>query len=115
MTPRHYSARLVKNGPIVGVRLFFGPPIIDGEVQDRSPRLNVVVDTELTSRFVWQLAAGGEPVDVEGCTLRIIAEIEAPEYHYLVSHAGWAQDWSPQHPAATPRKSINLQAMKGLF
>lgn len=115
MRERFYSARLAKDGPLVGVRLFLGAPVIDGEEQDRSPRLNVLVDTEPTSRYVWQLAENGCPVDVEGCTMRIIGEVDEAEYQYLLARGHWAQEHSPYHIAAAPRQTVDVRAIKGIF
>lgn len=115
MTPRFYSARLTKTGPIVGVKLFYGPPIVHGEELDRSHRLQCLVDLDPDGCFCWQLDARGAPVDVDGHTLRQVTPIDETEYRFLTARADWAQQWSPQHPSAKPRKAIDLRNMRSLF
>ncbi|HVY51877.1 MAG TPA: hypothetical protein VHA07_10005 [Devosia sp.] len=113
--PRYYSARLVKSGPIVGVKLFFGAPVIDGEELDRSPRLQCLVDTETSGRYVWQLDDRGAPLDVEGCMLRQVTPIDEAEYRFLTARAQWAAEHKPEHIAAAPQRRIDLTKMPGIF
>lgn len=115
MTSRYYSARLTKGGPIVGVKLVHCGPILHGEEQDRSPRWQALVDTEQTGRYVWQFSTAGWPVEADGCSLRVIAEIDEPEYLFLTARGAWAQEHSPYHIAAAPREAVDLRKLPALF
>lgn len=111
MIVRFFRARLVKGGPAIGVRMFVGPPIVDGEELDRSPRLQVMVDVEATSRAVLMLGTGDIPVEIDGVTLRSIEPVTEAEYRYLVAHRAWASDHAPNHPKAQPRKAVDWSTM----
>lgn len=115
MTPRYFSCRLTKGGPIVAVKMLFAGPIVEGEEQDRSPRWQVLVDTEETARAVHEITDSGIPVEVDGRILRSIQPIDEPEYRYLTARGAWAQEHSPYHPSAAPQEAIDLRAMKSLF
>jgi hypothetical protein len=115
--PGFYSTRLVRGGLKVGVRIWFGQPIIDGEVQDRSHRLCIEVDgrTDRLERH----EASGEPVgrvplDVDEVWPFCVPITEA-EYRYLRRRAAWAREHAPDHPAANPRDPVDLRSMKPLF
>lgn len=108
---RFFRARLVKGGPAIGVRMFVGPPIIDGEELDRSPRLQVVVDHETTSRAVLMLGDGDIPVEIDGVTLRSIEPVTEAEYRFLAAHSAWARDHAPDHPKASPRKAVDFSTV----
>lgn len=107
MIERFFRARLVKGGPAVGVRMFDGPPILDGEELDRSPRLQVLVDNESTSRAVLMLGDDGIPVEVDGVTLRSIEAVPEAEYRFLAAHTAWAHEHAPDHAKASPRKPVD--------
>lgn len=111
MTSRFFRARLVKRGPAVGVRMFVGPPIFDGEELDRHHRLQVLVDNETTSRAVLMLGDGDIPVEIDGATLRSIDPISEAEYHFLVAHSAWAQEHVPDHPKAKPREPVDFSTI----
>lgn len=111
MTDRYFRARLVKDGPFIGVRLFVGPPIVDGEELDRSPRLQVMVADETTSRAVLMLGDDDIPIEVDGATLRSIASITAAEWRYQVAHQRWAIENAPNHPKASPRKPVDFDTL----
>lgn len=115
MTPRFYSARLVRNGPPVGVKLFFGPPIVGGETLDRSPRLQCLVDLEPDGAYVWQLADDGAPVDVEGYVLRNVRLIDEAEYRFLTARREYARDHAPHHIAASPREAVDVTKIAPIF
>jgi hypothetical protein len=109
---RHFRARLVRHGPFIPVRLFVGAPIVDGEEQDRSHRLQVLVGTETTSRAVLMMGDGGIPVEIEGITLRSVEPIGQADYDFMVAHRTWAADHAPDHPTTTPRRAVDFHRMK---
>jgi hypothetical protein len=115
--PGFYSTHLVRGGIKVGVRIWFGRPIIDGEEQDRSPRLCVEVDGR-TDRLDRDEQTGEPlgrvPLDVDE-VWPFCRPITEAEYRYLRRLAVWAQAHAPDHPAANPRDPIELRAMKPLF
>lgn len=108
---RFFRARLVKGGPFIGIRLFVGPPVIDGEELDRSPRLQVMVDNETTSRAVLMLGSGDIPVEIDGVMLRSIEAVTEAEYRFLVAHRAWASDHAPDHPKANPREAVDFSTV----
>lgn len=105
----HYKTRLVKDGPFVPVRLYFGLPVIDGEEQDRTPRWCAVVDGQ-TDR----IEKGDDgyqcrvPLDVERywpwCGRWPISE---DEYNYMRAVTDHAKQWRPDKPQAAPTKKID--------
>lgn len=109
--PRFFRARLVRGGPAVGVRMFVGPPIVDGEEIDRSPRLQVLIAHETTARAVLMLGDGDTPVEIDGVTLRSIEPVTEAEYRFLIAHAGWAREHAPDHPKADPRKPVDFSTI----
>lgn len=108
---RYFRAKFVKGGPFIGVRLFVGPPIIDGEGQDRSPRLQVMVADETTSRAVLMLGENDIPVEIEGVTLRSVEPVLATEWQFLIAHQTWATENAPSHPKASPRKPVDFNSL----
>lgn len=106
MTDVHYwRAKFVKDGPWVGIRTFFGPPLVDGEELDRSHRWQAVVRTETTGRPI--LYGEPCPIEVEGVHLRSCERITEAEWKYLVQHAEWATAHAPHMPDAAPKVKIN--------
>lgn len=105
--PRFFRARLAKLGPFVGVKVFFGPPLVDGELLDRSPRLQAQVEVETTGRAVLHLGEDGVPVEIDGLTLRNIEGCTEAVYRFLVADAAHAREWRPDHPKANPRKPVD--------
>jgi hypothetical protein len=109
----HYATRLVRGGPRVPVRIWFGAAIIDGEEQDRAPGWFVEIDGR-TDR--WER-------DDSGYRCRVALEVEKAwpfcardpiteaEYTYLVAHAGWAREHAPDHPKAQPRKAVDFNTL----
>jgi hypothetical protein len=111
---RHYwSAKLVKNGPPVGVQTWFGPPWVDGEELDRSPRWQALVRTETTARAI--LMGDEIPIEVDGVGLRNVEKITKALYDYLVSHASWSTEHKPSEPDAAPRSAVDVTKMEPLF
>lgn len=106
-----YRTRLIKDGPEVGVRLWWGQPVIDGETQDRAPRWCIEVNGE--TDYVEKDPEHPEyrcrvPLDVSRywpwCGKNKITEAE---YRYLVEHSKWAREHAPHLPDAQPRKKID--------
>lgn len=113
VTDRYYwKARLVKDGPFIPLTTWFGPPVVDGEELDRSPRWQAAIRDEMTSRAV--LMGDEIPIDVHGVSLRNLEKIEGPEYFYLLAHGTWAVQHQPSHPAASPKTAINRRG-KSVF
>jgi hypothetical protein len=115
MTPAYFSARLAKAGPLVGVRLVFSGPVVGGETMDRSPRFQVLIDTEQDGRLVLQFADGGVPLEVDGRTLRECRAINEAEYQFLIARGAWAQEHAVEHPNASPREGVDFNAMQPIF
>jgi len=104
-----YAMRLVKNGPRVAVRIWYGQPIIDGEPQDRSPRYCVAIDGRTTD-------AAGELFHVEQAWPFCAKEpIGAGTYHFMVAHAQWARSHNIDHPKAQPRRAVDFHTLKVRF
>lgn len=105
----HYATRLVRGGPRVPVRIWYGQAIVGGEEQDRAPGWFVEIDGR-TDRV--EFGEDGYrcrvPLDVEKVWPHCAKEpITEAEYQYLVAHAGWAREHSPDHPKAQPRKPVD--------
>lgn len=110
----HYAIKLVRGGHRVACRIWFGQPVIDGEVQDRSPRWCVEIDGR-TDRFDKE----------QGCRVPLELErawpfcakdpITVAEYRHLLRRAEWAREHAPEHPAANPRKQVDFHAIKPPF
>lgn len=110
-----YATRLVANGIDVAVRIWFGQPIIDGEVQDRSPRWCAEIDGQT------------DKVDDFGCRVpldlfedgiwpdRIGRRIDQKEFDFLRRRARWAREHAPAHPAANPREPVDVAQLPALF
>ncbi len=108
-----YRARLVKGGPFVGVKTFFGPPFVDGEEVDRSPRWQALVRTETTARAI--LMGDATPIEVDGVMLRNIEGIPEAEYRYLVAHADYSTKYAPLNPDAAPKTAFDLRNSPSIF
>ena len=106
LTQRHYwQCRLVTGGPPVGLVTWHGPPLVDGEELDRSPRWQCRMMDEPTGRAIFM---GDEiPIDIDGLSIRNLEKIDEPAYRYLVDHGAWAKAHAPHHPSAQPRRKID--------
>ena len=102
---------MAKGGPFVGVAVWHGAPIVDGEELDRSPRLQALVRTETTSRAV--LIMGTEsPVEIDGIFLRNIQRTSKANYLYLVTHAEYSTAHAPNNPDASPTEAVDFMKIK---
>jgi len=91
-----YQTRLVKGGPWVPVRLWFGPPL-----DPHFPRL-------LDRAPCWQACANGRRFDVDRlwpwCARHPISR---SRYRYLIARHRWAVRWNPAMPEADPYRPID--------
>lgn len=114
MTRRYYfRARLVGKGPFIGVATWFGPPWVDGEEVDRSPRWQALVHIETTARAI--LMGDFIPIEVDGIGLRNLERIDDREYRFLVAHRAHAAEFRPESPEAQPRKPVDFHTLKPRF
>lgn len=99
-----YKVRLVRGGPWVGVRVWFGPPLDPetGEELDRSPRWQAVQDGAFVD--VWRLWPG--------CALHPIDEAE---YAFRCARSEHAKRFAPHEPEASPTSAIDLNRLAPLF
>lgn len=109
--PRFFRARLAKAAPFIGVHMFFGPPVVDGEELDRSHRLQVVIGADTSSHAVLMLGADEIPVEVEDVLLRSVEPVTEAEWQYLVAHQAWATEHAPNHPKAEPRNAVDFNTI----
>lgn len=107
--PGFYAASMVRNGPDVPVRIWFGPAVIDGEEQDRCHDWRCEIDGR--TDFIEKSDDGYRcrvalPVDRAWpfCAKRPISEAE---YRFLIADAEWAKTHAPDHPKASPRKAVD--------
>lgn len=99
-----YKGRLVKGGPWVAIRIWFGAPRdpVTGEELDRSHR--------------WQAERNACEVDVDAVWPYCAANrIDKAEHDYLLATHRWAVEHAPNSPEAAPRERIDLNALKPLF
>ena len=114
--PGYYMRSLVRGGPRVPIRIWFGNPVIDDEEQDRAPRWLVEVNGK--TDFVETGDDGYScrvPLDVHKywpwCGRYPITEAE---YNYMLAKAGWAKQFAPERPQANPHKKIDVRG-KSVF
>lgn len=108
-----WRAKLVEKGPYVGVMTWHGPPYINGEEIDRSPRYQALISNETSGRIV--LFGDMTPVDVHKVMLRNLERIQLEDYLHLVDHAKWAVAHAPHLPDASPRTPINWNSGRTRF
>lgn len=113
-----YATTLVKHGPRVPVRIWFGPPVINGEELDRSPRWNVEADGR-TDRWEEDTDADYRcrvSIEVDRFWPYVAREpITATEYAYLARHSAWAKEHQPNHPKASPYKAVDFNTLPMRF
>lgn len=116
--PGFYAPRLVKKGPRVAVRIWFGRAVIDGEVQDRGLDWRVQIN-DRTDSFEYDDDTGYRcriPLDV----MRVWPHcarwpIQPDEYLHLLRLKQWAEEHAPDHPAANVYLPIDLKQLKPLW
>ncbi len=109
----YWRAKLTKDGPFIPLVTWFGPPLVDGEEQDRGPRWQALVRLETTGRAI--LMGDEVPIDVDGVSLRNVESITEVAYRYMVDHARYATDHAPHLPDASPRQAIKWNRTKPVF
>lgn len=112
--PGFYAMSLVRSGPLVPVRIWHGPAVIDGEEQDRSHDWRCEIDGRTD-----QLERDDDgyrclvALDVlrawPFCAKRPITEAE---YRFMVADAAHAREWRPDHPKAQPRKPVDFNTIR---
>lgn len=99
-----YRMRLIRNGPFVPVRIWYGPSFdpATGDWCDRSP--------------MWRCCIGGKQESIwrawPQCAGRPISEVE---YRYMRASEDHASKFEPDMPQARPWEPINLQTMRPVF
>lgn len=101
-----WQARCAKGAPYVGIMTWEGPPYIDGEELDRSPRFQALIRNETTSRAILQ--GDHIPVEVDGIFLRNIEKISQAQYQDLVAHSEYSTAHAPMNPDAAPNEAVNF-------
>jgi hypothetical protein len=104
-----YRARLVKDGPFVGVKTWFGAPVVNGETLDRSPRWQALIHTDADPVAI--LTDGPLPIEVDGVTLRSVEAIAEHEYRFLLAHGEWCDATTANHPRTTPRQAVDFNTL----
>lgn len=92
----YYGIILVKNGPVVGARIWYGNPLdpVTHEELDRSPRwmaLRNGHECDYTDLWPWCAGKG----------------ITKAEYDHLLAVQAWAVEHAPTDPAANPRVAVD--------
>lgn len=110
MTAFHYyRGRLVKDGPFIAVKTWFGGPVVDGEELDRSPRWQCLAHTDAEPVAI--LTGGPLPIEVDGMTIRGCEEITLAEYRFLLAHGEWCDATAANHPRTTPRQRVDFNTL----
>ena len=109
--PGFYTMSLIRGGPLVPVRIWFGNAIIDGEEQDRGHdwrceidrRTDCIEKDEAHPEYRCLVAM---PIDRAWpfCAKRPIDEAT---YKFMKAHADWAVENAPHLPDAKPRQKID--------
>lgn len=102
----YFKTRLVKGGPYVPVKIWFGrPPDPDnpGKLLDRSPRWQCIVDgKEARDPYdIWAFVAG--------------RNIPEADYYTMVAKKLWDRQHDPGSPTQNPEKPIDWMSMKPIF
>lgn len=95
--PGFYRRKLVKNGPYVGVVIFYACPMDpeSGEPMQRSRHLLCQVNGDWADPIdQWSWVAGNR--------------VTQAEYNFLLADAAHAMEFRPTAPRANPRQAIDL-------
>lgn len=99
-----YRFRLRSGGMLVGVRIWWGPPLdpVTGEELDRSHRWNAAINGRpVDLGRVWP-ACGREPSTAE-------------EYAFLSAQQTWGERHAPDAPQADPTRRVDALSSPILF
>lgn len=107
-----YRVRLVRGALFVRVLVWHGRPIVDGQTVDRAPRWCVAVDGR-TDKLDDE-AGCHVPLDVND-VWPWCEPISRREYCFLKRRERWANKHAPDHPAANPRRRIEVGKLKPLI
>lgn len=90
-----YRSRLVKKGPLVAIKVWWGQPLDEnGEIMERHMR--------------WQALADGRPIDLSKVWPWCANQpIEEWEYDLMLATARWAKAHAPDRPEASPHEPVN--------
>lgn len=114
----HYAMKLTRAGVRVPVRIWFGPPVVGGEEQDRGHDWRCEIDGR-SDRWEFDDATGYRclvALEIDRAWPWAAREpITAAEYAYLVAHTEWAREHSPDHPKANPRRPVDFHALPVRF
>jgi hypothetical protein len=106
--PMFYRVRLVKDGKMVGVKIWkgFGQDPLTGETLERAWKWRAAVNgDEIDINEIEPQFADGTGYDVRG---EAIAETD---YDWYVADYRWARDHSPNDPSANPRKPVDMNTI----
>jgi hypothetical protein len=115
--PGFYRCRLIRGGISVAVQIYFGRPMVGGELLDRSPRMCAVVDGR-TDREDYDDEGnylGRVPLDpiLDDIWTHCCGEPITPgEYEFMTRRRVWAKEHDDTHPAANPRQRIDVLKLK---
>ncbi|MCF8533873.1 MAG: hypothetical protein K9G48_12775 [Reyranella sp.] len=114
----YYAIRLVKDGPLVPVRIWHGLAEIDGETQDRGEDWRVEIDgrTDRVEKDKETGATCSVPLEITRAWPYCLKHpIEEWRYRYRIKHGEWAREHAPAHPHANPREKIDVRQMEPIF
>lgn len=95
-TEGYYRMRLVRGGPLVGIRIWFGPP------------LEPWCREEMDRYWRWNAEANGEHVELDRVWPQSVSdEITEDEYRFLVERTKWAKRNDAFDPMSAPRRKTN--------
>lgn len=102
----YYKTKLVRGGPFVPVKIWFGqPPDPDnpGQLLDRSHRWMAIIDgKEAVDPYdIWAWVAG--------------RNIKEAEYYTMVRRKAWDQQHDPGSPTQNPEQPVDWMKLKPIF
>lgn len=96
--------RLVRGGPLVGIRIWYGAPLDPTVYDPRDPATHAPMDR----MHRWQALANGELIDFDRVWPACTGDpIEEREYLFLSERTKWAKANDAYDPAANPRRRTN--------
>ena len=112
--PDYWKCKLVPGGPFVPVKTWFGPPLVDGEELDRSPRWQALVRLETSSRAI--LFGNETPIEVEGMkSMRSLERVSEADYQFMLKHADYSTKHKPDNHDAAPYTPIDWNKGRPIF